>query len=100
VSENYSFGFFLSRLTPIVYRVNWLRAKSRVDRWREELILVENEMQWTLLWFENQANIWRERAEREDSILPVGHKAYAKKQQKLWKTFQRKSSDKFAMYLP
>lgn len=56
-------------------------------------------MQWTLLWFQNQANLLRERAEREDSILPIGHKAYAKKQHKLWNTFQTKSLEKFALYL-
>ena len=100
MSKNYSFGLFLSRLTPIVYRVNWLKAKSRVDRWQEEVILVQKEMQWTLLWFQNQANLWRERGEREDSILPMGHTAYAKKQYKLWNTFQTKSSERFALYLP
>jgi hypothetical protein len=100
VSKSSYFVFFLLKLTHIVYRVNWLRAKARVDRWQEEVILVENEMQWTLLWFQNQANLWRERGEREDSILPMGHTAYAKKQYKLWNTFQTKSSERFSLYLP
>jgi hypothetical protein len=85
--------------TYLVYRVNWLRAKARVDRWQEELILVKHEMQWTILWFQNQADLWRERSEREDGNLPIGHKAYAKKQQKLWNMFQKKSSERFLMYL-
>ena len=31
---------------------------------------------------------------------PMGHKSYAKKQQKLWKAFERKSLERFALYLP
>ena len=83
----------------LVYRVNWLRAKARVDRWQEELILVKHEMQWTLLWFQYQANLWRERSERVESILPTGHKSYAKKQEKLWNAFESKSLGKLGLYL-
>lgn len=83
----------------LVYRVNWLRAKARVDRWEEEHILVKNEMEWTIIWFQNQADLWRERSEKKDSILPMGHRAYAVKQLKLWSAFQKKSSERFAMYL-
>jgi hypothetical protein len=56
-------------------------------------------MQWTILWFGTQANLWRERSEREDCDLPNGHKAYAKKQQKLWKAFEEKSFERFAIHL-
>ena len=73
MSEIDSFGISLFTLTHLVYRVNWLRAKARVDQWQEELILVKHEMQWTILWFQYQANLWRERSEREDVILPIGH---------------------------
>ena len=82
-----------------VYQVNWLQAKAHVDQWQEELMLVKHEMQWTILWFQYQANLWKERSERVDGILPMGHKSYAKKQQKLWKAFERKSSERFALYL-
>ncbi|KAG1782823.1 hypothetical protein EV702DRAFT_950816, partial [Suillus placidus] len=33
------------------YRVHWLRAKALRDRWREELILVKLEMDWTHNFF-------------------------------------------------
>jgi len=33
-----------------VYRVNWLRAKARMDRWQEEVTLVQNETRWMHLW--------------------------------------------------
>ena len=82
-----------------VYHVNWLRAKAHVDRWREELIIVKHEMQWTIRWFEFQANLWRERSERADDGLPRGHRSYAKKQEKLWNAFQRKASERFALYV-
>ena len=36
-----------------VYRVNWLRAKARFDRWDEEDEIVRSEMRWTLLYFEH-----------------------------------------------
>ena len=100
VSLFYSYGLSLFKLIHLVYRVNWLRAKARVDRWLEELMLVKHEMKWTIQWFQHQADLWRERSEREDGILPIGHKSYAKKQQKLWNAFKRKSSEKFALYLP
>jgi hypothetical protein len=70
-----------------------------VDRWVEELELIKNEMQWTILWFQYQAKLWRERSEREVGILPIGHKAYALKQTKLWNAFQRKCSERFELYL-
>jgi hypothetical protein len=85
-------------MTYLVYRVNWLKAKARFDRWKEELFLVKNEMQWTMLWFQNEANVWKERSEMEDDDLPKGHKAYALKQQKLWNEFLTKSSERFKLY--
>ena len=83
----------------IVYRVNWLRAKARVDRWEEEKILVRNEMQWTILWFQYQASLWSERSKRDDSHLPLGHRSYAAKQEKLWDSFERKATERFALYI-
>src|SRR5271168_3269955 len=84
------FEYHMLKLIYLVYRVNWLWAKACVDRWQEEQILVKNKMRWTTLWFQNQPNLWRQRSEREDDILPKGHKAYATKQEKLWSTFQKK----------
>jgi hypothetical protein len=83
----------------LVYRVNWLRAKARVDRWEEELTLVKNEMLWTTLWFRHQADIWSDHSRRDDNYLPIGHKAYAAKQEKLWNAFLKKASERFALYI-
>ena len=103
--EECKFNFFISgfirlkRLIYLVYRVNWLRAKARVDRWEEERTLVKHEMHWTTIWFQNQANLWGERSKREDLTLPLGHKSYAIKQEKLWNTFYKKASEKFILYI-
>jgi hypothetical protein len=93
--------YYLFSLTyfNLVYRVNWLKAKARVDRWQEEQILVKHEMDWTIRWFQYQANLWKKRSEMEDRMLPKGHEAYAIKQQKLWDVFQKKASERFGLYL-
>ena len=61
--------------------------------------MVKHEMEWTMLWFRNQADLWRERSEREDADLTPGHKSYATKQQKLWTSFHSRSSERFKLYL-
>jgi hypothetical protein len=66
----------------------------------EEETLVKNEMHWTVLWFQNQANLWSERSKKEDKDLPVGHKSYAIKQQKLWNAFKRKALERFGLHIP
>jgi len=65
----------------------------------EEDILVKHEMGWTMLWFQNQVDLWTERSKTEDPNLPIGHKSYATKQQKLWKAFLTKASERFGMYV-
>ena len=70
-----------------------------MDRWTEEEILVKNEMQWTILWFKNQAKVWGERLKQEGSHLPLGHKSYAAKQEKLWNAFERKALERFGLYI-
>ena len=57
-------------------------------------------MHWTILWFQNQVNLWSERSRREDGNLPPGHKSYSIKQLKLWNMFQIKATERFLLYLP
>ncbi|KAG1866919.1 hypothetical protein F4604DRAFT_1585294 [Suillus subluteus] len=59
------------------YRVNWLKAKARYDRWSEELKLVQHEMFWTISWFWTQEERWRVRA---DESIKNGNRAYAERQ--------------------
>lgn len=43
----------------VVYRVHWLKAKSRRDRWREEQVLLASEMEWTEIFFRHRASCWK-----------------------------------------
>ncbi|KIK24178.1 hypothetical protein PISMIDRAFT_62507, partial [Pisolithus microcarpus 441] len=70
------------------YRINWLKARARRDRWKEEVSLVRHEMLWTVLWFEYHKNMWEERALQS---MEPGKEAYAKKQMGLWSDFANKA---------
>lgn len=71
----------------LVYRVNWLRAKARQDRWMEEVEIVKNEMRWTILWFEHQSKEWNDRLKESKKKEQWGHIAYAEKQITMWEKF-------------
>ena len=96
-SESEIFFLFFSSInsSSLVYCVNWLRAKACINRWDKELTPVKHEMQWTTLWFQNQAKIWEERSKREDGKLSPGHRSYAAKQQKHWKSIQKMAKKRF-----
>ncbi|KAI6039496.1 hypothetical protein EDC04DRAFT_2568368, partial [Pisolithus marmoratus] len=70
------------------YRINWLKARARRDRWKEEVSLVRHEMLWTGLWFEYHKKMWEQRALQ--STEP-GTEAYANKQMGLWSDFASKA---------
>jgi predicted dithiol-disulfide oxidoreductase (DUF899 family) len=70
--------------------VNWLRAKARYQRWVEELIIVENEMKWTLEWFTNQEENWKRRVEWAKDEKLEGHMCYAEKQINLWQRMKER----------
>lgn len=83
----------LSLCSPfLVYRVNWLKAKARYDRWSEELKLVQHEMCWTVWWFQKQESEWRARA---DESIKNGHRAYAEKQASMWAEFAAEGMKSF-----
>jgi len=78
-----------------VYRVNWLRAKARCDRWGEELKLVTHEMSWVVLWFQHQRLVWEERAENSNRAGKPGHRIYAFKQVDLWQRLESRTRRQF-----
>jgi len=84
---------------PVVYRVNWLRAKAWFDRWEEEVKLVENEMRWTVLWFEHHGKLWKERAMKSKQDGKNGHACYAWKQVKMWKRMADNAGETFGIPL-
>lgn len=85
----------LKVMSFIVYRVNWLRAKARHDRWDEELKLVKNEMGWVVRWFQHQKHVWEGRVEKSRMNVQKGHEIYACKQVDLWNQFERRARRQF-----
>jgi hypothetical protein len=79
------------------YRINWLRAKARYDRWKEEKIWVVNEMKWVQNWFGYKKNWWTRRAEECEKEGKQGHAVYAWKQAGLWDGFMNKAEEAFKL---
>ncbi|KAG2126995.1 hypothetical protein BD769DRAFT_1357460, partial [Suillus cothurnatus] len=74
------------------YRVNWLKAKARWNRWEEELSLVQHKMWWTVSWFKYQEEKWQ--LHWHQATKP-GHQPYAHKQVLMWKAFAAEADEKF-----
>ncbi|KAH6884721.1 hypothetical protein BKA70DRAFT_1237497 [Coprinopsis sp. MPI-PUGE-AT-0042] len=77
--ENCSTSPYLEEL----YRVNWLRARSRADRWKEEVTLLKCEMEWVLNFFSykaDEAKAWATMRRKDP-----GHRAYACKKAEMWR---------------
>ncbi|KAJ7694095.1 hypothetical protein B0H17DRAFT_931964, partial [Mycena rosella] len=51
-------------------QVEWLKARARADCWREELILLEEEMRRTLVFCTWKANWWLKRAAPRTDVSP------------------------------
>ncbi|KAI6041972.1 hypothetical protein EDC04DRAFT_2601277 [Pisolithus marmoratus] len=92
VTEENRFGQGTSKLAWFwvidVYRINWLKARARRDRWKEEVSLVRHEMLWTGLWLEYHKKMWEKRALQ---LTEPGKEGYAKKQMGLWSDFASKA---------
>ena len=86
-----SYQLILISYSP-VYRVSWLRAKARKERWEEELELVGREMEWTVRSFRHHEGMWRQRADKVES---AGKKAYAWKQSSTWGEWATVANDTF-----
>ena len=75
--------------TKIDDRINWLRAKARYDRWKEELQIVENEMKWTISWIGYHEKQWKKRLKEVDKKDLAGHRCYAEKQMSVWRMVKK-----------
>ena len=79
-----------------VYRVNWIRAKSRSDRWQEELSLTQHEMLWVILWFQHRAEQWRSWAHSQsDHPNDSSMSCYAYRQAEIWETCKKSALVRF-----
>ncbi|KAG1784914.1 uncharacterized protein HD556DRAFT_1531799 [Suillus plorans] len=66
------------------YRVHWLRAKALRDRWREEMILVKLEMDWTCKFFLWKATQWGDHMQESLEKRLPGHGCYAGRQSRMY----------------
>ncbi|KAH9928247.1 hypothetical protein B0H21DRAFT_712169 [Amylocystis lapponica] len=73
-----------------IYRINWIKAKSRYDRVREEHDLLKHEILWTNIFFVHQSEAW---------INRMRHRAFAGKQADMFKALVDEASalHKFTM---
>ncbi|KAG1765179.1 hypothetical protein EV702DRAFT_1051123 [Suillus placidus] len=66
------------------YRVHWLRAKALWNRWREELILVKLEMDWTRNFFLWKATQWADQMQESLDKHLLGHACYSGRQSQMY----------------
>ncbi|KAG1721015.1 uncharacterized protein EDB91DRAFT_1030709, partial [Suillus paluster] len=77
------------------YWVHWLHAKALRDRWEEEMLLVQHEMNWTCNFFLHKAEQWILLATISKAADKVGHLAYAARQCKMYQRLYEDSQDAF-----
>ncbi|KAG1856826.1 hypothetical protein C8R48DRAFT_607977, partial [Suillus tomentosus] len=77
------------------YRVHWLCAKAMRDRWAEELLLVQHEMDWTCNSFRHKAEEWIRLAAISKLAHKEGHLAYAERQCKIYRHLFGEARDAF-----
>ncbi|KAG1901586.1 uncharacterized protein F5891DRAFT_950384, partial [Suillus fuscotomentosus] len=63
---------------------HWLRAKALWDRWREEMLLVTLEMDWTCKFFLWKTTIWGEHMQESLEKRLPGHGCYAGRQSHMY----------------
>ncbi|KAI0069871.1 hypothetical protein K474DRAFT_1568226, partial [Panus rudis PR-1116 ss-1] len=67
-------------------RVQWVKAKARVERWEEEVKLIQEEMRRVFVFFEWKASWWKEQKHRREDDSEIGKEVqsgltiYAEKQ--------------------
>ena len=70
-------------ITPksyIVYRIMWLRAKQRQDRWFEEVHQCAADLFMARMWFETHVELWREKTTKAKLLNKPGHESFANRQ--------------------
>ncbi|KAJ3527505.1 hypothetical protein NMY22_g9765 [Coprinellus aureogranulatus] len=80
-----------------LYRVSWLQAKARRDRWREELILLRSEMDWSMNYFKFKSREWMDLASQPGAT--AGQICYALRQSEQWEHLSTHAHATFERYL-
>ncbi|KAF9531675.1 hypothetical protein CPB83DRAFT_891565 [Crepidotus variabilis] len=78
------------------YRLNWLRGRAQLHRWKEEVLLTRYEMEWTVRFFMYTANLW---ASQRDQQLPSApsHIAYAEEQLAIFNQLGKIAEHRFSV---
>jgi len=76
-----------------VKRVHWLRARALNQRWHEEEILVEYEMQWTVRYFLYKCREWEA---GRDKAAVAGARVYAVRQARRWRQYAEAADNLFS----
>lgn len=74
-------------------RIEWCKARARLERWEEDVELLTEEMRRVLAFFEWDAARWDERGkdfESSDDVVLEGHRAYAQRQATLRRSLAQK----------
>lgn len=78
-----------------VYRVHWLRARARNERWKEEMDLTSHEMVWTVNFFDHKAGLWDHWSQESLVQEKLGHYSYAMRQIGIWKSMSEYAINAF-----
>ncbi|KIM41065.1 hypothetical protein M413DRAFT_41140, partial [Hebeloma cylindrosporum] len=65
-------------------RVHWLRARAQKMRWREEAIMVNYEMEWTVRYFLYKREYWSEASSADGGRISAGANAYTFRKAAMW----------------
>jgi hypothetical protein len=69
-----------------------------VERWEEELTLVQHEMVWTHNFYRKRKEEWGERARKSEESGELGHFCYAREQEHMWDQFRTDAKQSFRMF--
>ncbi|KAJ7731090.1 hypothetical protein B0H14DRAFT_3097890 [Mycena olivaceomarginata] len=86
-----------------LHEVEWAKARARAERWREELILLEEEMRRVLEFCAWKAHWWDDRAEARSDVTPElaeGLRAYALAQAARERAWELDWRNKWAALVP
>lgn len=89
--------FKLFIIVFLAFRIEWSKARARSERWREEVLLLKEEMRRTLVFFEFYSAMWNTRSSpsslhglSEDPAVREGIVAYAHHQSHVYASLARR----------
>lgn len=98
-SRTFTSTFAYLRTLILVYRVHWLRARARSQRWAEEVTLTTNEMEWIPRFFISKSREWKKYI-GDNTGLGDGHIAYAERQSAMWQDMGEQARMQFLKVRP